>query len=146
LFRLDTILGSFNSAFHGLTLPSKSLGSYLGEFPQIEAFHLKYLKQVLKLAKFTPNCMIYGELGRHKLIKTIEVRMVGFWCEILNSSEHKLSHMFLKALKSFHENGIYSSSWLSKVKSILDKAGMSYIWIIPDVGLPLHLPHPDKAL
>ena len=80
--------------------------------------------------------MIYGELGRHKLIKTIEVRMVNFWCELINSSGHKLSHMFLKALKSFHDNGIYSSSWLIKVKSILDKTGMSYIWNIPDDGLP----------
>ena len=44
--------------------------------------------------------------------------------------------MFLKALKSFHDNGIYSSSWLIKVKSILDKTGMSYIWNIPDDGLP----------
>ena len=67
-----------------------------GEFPQIEAFHLKYLKQTLKLAKSTPNCMIYGELGRHKLIKTIEVRMVNFWCELINSSGHKLSICSLK--------------------------------------------------
>ena len=33
---------------------------------QIEVFYRKFLKRLLKLHKFTPNCMVYGETGKSK--------------------------------------------------------------------------------
>ena len=96
---------------------------------QIETFHLKICKQLLKLNKTTANCMVYGELGRHKIAKTIESRMVNFWFNILTSPEHKLSHMVYKFLRICHDSSKFKSSWIMKIKNILDKSGMSYLYI-----------------
>ena len=98
------------------------------DLKQIESFHLHFCKQILKLKKSTPNCMIYGELGRHKLAKTIEHRMISFWGGIVNGDNNKLSPMMFKYLRVLHERDIYSSPWILKVKSIFEKTGMPFIW------------------
>lgn len=46
-----------------------------------------------KYGKYTPNCMVYGELGRHKSMKTVELRMVSIWCVITTGKSHKLVHL-----------------------------------------------------
>ena len=101
-------------------------------YSQVEAFHVKFCKQILKLNKHTPNCMAYGELGRHKLNELIEVRMVNFWCRIVNGSEFKLSNMMYKFLRVLYDQNIYYSPWLSTIKNILNKAGMSFVWNLPN--------------
>lgn len=98
------------------------------DISQVESFHMKFCKKILKVHNYTANCMVYGELGRHRLIKTIEVRMVTFWARIVNGSKYKLSYTLYNLLRTLHEKGIYSSGWIIKVKSILDYSGMSYVW------------------
>ena len=101
------------------------------DISQVESFHMKFCKKILKVHNYTANCMAYGELGRHKLIKTVEVRMVTFWARIVNGSKYKLSYTLYNLLRTLHEKGIYSSGWIIKVKSILDYSGMSYVWNFP---------------
>ena len=38
----------------------------------LESFHRKYLKKILKLRPSTPNCMIYGEVGKLPLQVTVD--------------------------------------------------------------------------
>ena len=106
----------------------------LEDLKQLEAFHLKFCKNVLKLNRYTPYCAVYGELDRYKLNKTIDSRMINFWCRIINGGEYKLSSMVYKLLRALHEKYIYSSPWILKVKSVLDKTGMSYVWDIPTIN------------
>ena len=42
----------------------------------IEKNHLKFCKLILHLKQSTPNCMIYGELGRFPLYLDIKTRVI----------------------------------------------------------------------
>jgi hypothetical protein len=94
----------------------------------VEKFHLKYCKQLLRLRTNTPNCMVYGELGKNALSTVVNERMVNFWFKLVNSKSSKLSNMIYILIKSIHDKGIYQSPWLLKIKAILDNAGLSYVW------------------
>ena len=94
----------------------------------LESFHIKFLKRLLKVNKYTANCMVYGELGRFKLSRKIECRMISFWCRLLNGNQNKLSFLMYRLLRSHFERGDYKSRWLSKLKEIMDSSGFSYLW------------------
>ena len=70
------------------------------ELKIMESFHLKFLENILRVNKYTPNCMVYGKLGRHKLVNTVEVRMVSFWGRLINVDTHKLSCMMYRLLRT----------------------------------------------
>lgn len=56
--------------FDQLVLPVLLYGCEIWAFRntyQTEALHTKFCKSILKLSKYTPNCMVYGELGQHKM-------------------------------------------------------------------------------
>lgn len=76
--------------------------------------------------------MACGELGHHKLNEIIEAGMVYFWCRTVNGSEFKSSHMMYKFLRALYDQNIYYSPWLSTIKNILDKTGMSFVWNMPN--------------
>ena len=39
----------------------------------------------------TPNCMVYGELGRYPLEIDIKVRMISYWSKLIQGKQSKLS-------------------------------------------------------
>lgn len=47
----------------------------------IEKVHLWFCKILLKLKSLTPNCMVYGELGRYQLIVHVHSRMINYWAK-----------------------------------------------------------------
>ena len=53
----------------------------------IERVHLKYCKLLLNLRSSTPNCMIYGELGRYPLYIDIKQRMVSYWIKLITGKQ-----------------------------------------------------------
>ena len=95
---------------------------------QIERFYLSFCKQLMKVRSSTPNCMIYGELGKISIRKVIENRMINFWCKIITGKNSKISNIIYRLLKSLYDKEVYKSPWLSKIKEILDNAGLSYLW------------------
>ena len=95
---------------------------------QLETFHHKFLKRLLGVRKSTANCIVRGELGRMELRKTIDLRMLNYWCKIINSSDSKLNKILYKLQQQMFSEGIFKSLWLEKIKSILDRCGLSYIW------------------
>ena len=81
--------------------------------------------------------MIYGELGRQKIEKLISLRMVMFWYRLLSSKATKISSILYKfqyILFSRQEN---SMPWISKIKDMFDKMGLSEIWTYQETNLNL---------
>ena len=59
--------------FEHLVMPILLYGSEIWGFEdlaQIETFFCRFCKDMLGLHKRTPNCMVYGELGKNRLEKT----------------------------------------------------------------------------
>jgi hypothetical protein len=65
--------------------------------------------------------MIYGELGRYPLSINIIVRMISFWCKLVNSQEDKLSSTLFGVLRK------YNNTWCNFIKSTLNDFGLPHI-------------------
>jgi len=73
--------------FDKTILPILLYGSEIWGFENIdiiERVHLRFCKLILHLKQSTPNFMVYDELGRYPISVIMKVRMVKFWCRILN--------------------------------------------------------------
>ena len=72
--------------------------------------------------------MVYGDIGRQKLEKTISQRMLMFWYRIVSSKTSKISsvlYLYQYYLSLRQENSLV---WLGRLKDLLDKLGLSDIW------------------
>lgn len=65
-----------------------------------ETFHVKCLKKLHKLNKNAANWAVHGDLGRFKLMTTVECRMIGFWCMLLNGNRSNLSFLMFSLLEN----------------------------------------------
>ncbi len=65
----------------------------LGELKPVEIFYRKFLKRQLAVTDInTPDVMMYGETGTHRLQDTVSQRMVGYWCRLIPGNQNKLCH------------------------------------------------------
>ena len=64
----------------------------------IERVHLKFCKLLLRLKVSTPNFMVYGELGRYPPEIDIKVRMISYWCKLIQGKQSTLSTIAYKLL------------------------------------------------
>ena len=94
----------------------------------IEALHLEFCKCILKVKKCTPNCVVYGELGRVPMSVHISARMIGFWERIVSGKHEKIAYTLYKILYRLDQGNVYHSKWLNCVKDILDKTGFINCW------------------
>ena len=94
----------------------------------IERVHLKYCKLLLNLKSSTPNCMMYGELGRYPLYIDIKQRMVSYWTKLITGKESTICSVVYRLM--YHLCNIQNAmfSWLCIAKAILNKCGFSHIW------------------
>ena len=117
--------------FEHLVMPILLYGSEIWGFEdlaQIETFFCRYCKELLGLHKRTPNCMVYGEIGKNKLAKNVTLRMLMFWYKLVHSKMSKVANVlynFQYALSVRQEN---SMSWVIKIKNLLDNLGLTEIW------------------
>ena len=93
---------------------------------------MKFCMLLLHLKTSTPDYMVYGELGRYPISIDIKVRMIKFWCKLIMGKQSKLSHICYKLLYSniFLRGGF--SLWIKNIQDILNKSGLSYIWLYQD--------------
>ena len=89
-----------------------------------ERLHFKLCKLLLHLKASTPDYMVYDELGRYPISIDIKVRMIKFWCKLIIGKQSKLSHICYKLL---YNNSF--SLWIQNILDILNKSGLSYIWL-----------------
>lgn len=99
---------------------------------QIEVLHRKFLKNMLHVQNSTPSCMVYGETGENKLSYIVVSRMLNYWCRLITGNHNKISFIMFKLLKVLHENQIFESKWITKVKESLNNCGFSNLWYIQD--------------
>ena len=118
--------------FDGMILPILTYGCEVwgfGDLSVIEKVHTDFMKRILNVKRSTPHVMLYGKLGRYPVTLTFQNKIINFWSKTLLGKETKLSYRLYKILHSDYENGRYAYPWISYVKAIFDKVGMSEIWI-----------------
>lgn len=93
----------------------------------IEKIQLKFCKLLLHVKRSTPNFFVYGELYRFPLIIAIKTRIISYWADLIVGKESKYSSTLYNLLYMKHINGI-NFNWITRVKTILEECGMSYIW------------------
>lgn len=124
--------------FDSMILPILNYGCEVWGFhpaPNIEALHLKFLKQILMVKPQTSSAAIYGELGRVPLIVKRKERILRYWFKLKNSSDIVLSNAYLN---EFHivdqDSGPFRIKyWASELKSMLNDLGFSYLWNIDTI-------------
>ena len=117
--------------FEKIVFPTLLYGCEIWGFTGIdmlETFYKKFLKQSLKLRPSTPNCMVYGEVGKLPLQVTVDKLLIAYWLRLLNKDECTLAHIVYMITFNLFVRGEYKSKWLSRAKYILDYCGLSYIW------------------
>ena len=93
----------------------------------IQRVHLTFCKLLLRLKVSTANFMVYGELRRCPLEIDIKVRIISYWCKLIQRKQSKLSTIAYKLLyvKKFQNCKI--SAWINHIHKILNDSGMLYI-------------------
>jgi hypothetical protein len=94
----------------------------------LDKVHLKFCKIILHLKATTPNCIIYGELGRFPLDIDIKLRNILYWAKLITGKDIKLSIISYRLLY-LSQNNNCQFSWLNYVESILNECGLSYVWL-----------------
>ena len=101
----------------------------------VEVFHRSFLRLLLKTFKFTPNCMLYGEMGCTDMKTIIHQRIINFWAKLKFGPTEKFSSIlctFLSKLQSEHPEN-YTFKWVQSVQKIQDNCGFSYVWDAEDL-------------
>jgi len=117
--------------FDVLVIPILLYGSEIwghSKLDQVEIFHRKFLRTLLRVHRSTANSMTYGELGRFSLENEINKRLIKFWTRLIQGKQSKLSNLTYRLLKSLYDDEIYKSRWIKKIRSILDNCGLTNIW------------------
>ena len=73
--------------------------------------------------------MVYGELGRYPISIDNKVRMIKFECKLIMRKQSKLSHICHKLLYNNNVLRDGFSLWIKNIQDILNKSGLSYIWL-----------------
>lgn len=108
--------------FEKLVTPICLYGSEIwgyGNLEPIEVFYRKFLKRVLGLNKSTPNCMVYGEVGKRPLNNIVTLKMLNFWIKVSEGKSSKLSSKIYNLIYNLHIHGVYDSPWLMCIKKIV---------------------------
>ena len=129
---IDIMLHLFDSTILPILLYGCEIWGY-ENYSAANKLYTKFCKILLGLKSSTNTCLVYGELGRLPLYHHINKRIISFWSKTVTDERRKISGMLLKSLihRSCHSSCI-SPPWLLFVRSLLDKAGMSYVWHNPD--------------
>ena len=105
------------------------------DISDVEIFYRKFLRNLLKTFRFTPNCMLYGELGVTDIKTKIVNRMVLYWAKLKFGKQEKLSAILCNFLSKTNDPIGYPFKWNNHVKSALDKTGFSWVWNIHKLNI-----------
>ena len=93
---------------------------------------LKFFKLLLGLKITTPNCMVYGELGKFPIEIEAKLRMLCFWCRLCNDisiGATKISSLLYMLCLSLYQSSEFKLPWIKYIHSVLKDLGLSYVWI-----------------
>ena len=122
---IDVQLKLFDSLVKPILLYGSEVWGY-ENLKILERVHLQFCKRILNLRLSTPNFMVYGELGRHPLNIRVQLRMIYFWCKLIQN-ENKFSGILYKLIFNLHDDD-YDCRWISHIRSVFDRTGLGYIF------------------
>ena len=94
----------------------------------LELFCIKNLKIMLWLRPSTPNCIVYGEVGKLPLHIKVDKQLLTYWFRLLTKDDQTFACIvYMIVLKLFLRDEC-KVGWLCRVKCILDNCGLSYMW------------------
>ena len=129
--------------FDACVIPILLYGSEVWGFSNlqdIELFHHQFCKYILKIGKKSINSIALGELGRHRLEKTVKLKMLNFWTRLITGKKEKIALALYHKLKNLYDTDEYRSPWISHIKIILDDIDQSQLWNEPSENInPLAL-------
>jgi hypothetical protein len=99
-----------------------------GKSKIIERVHLKFCKTILKVKNSTCSNGVYGDLGRYPLYVNRHVRIIKFWCKVVQSDNIIIKFLYKDMLEQYN-NG--KRNWASNVKTLLDSYGYSNVFDNP---------------
>ena len=101
------------------------------ESKKVETLHLKFLKQILKVKKTTPNCIVYRECNIYPLHIARIIRIIKYWLKIIFLDESDpLKIIYQTSIDINNESNINKySCWALTVKNILFKNGFGNVWV-----------------
>ena len=82
--------------FDNMIVPILLYGSEVAGFENsdiLERLCTQFYKIILNVKKSTPNCILYGELGRYPFSIQIKPRMIGFWQRLVNGKQDKIAQI-----------------------------------------------------
>ena len=89
----------------------------------IEKLQNEFLRHITNSKKSTPIYMLYAELGRKPIAISIKNRMIGYWLNIINSKNSKLSNLLFNILLHEYNAGIFQHKWIHCIREILISVG-----------------------
>ena len=104
---------------------------------EIEIFHRKFMRILLSTYNFTPNCMLYGELGTVDISSRVSCRMVHFWAKLKFGKQDKLSSILCHVMSSLCITDPITNhfKWVKHIKEYLDQSGFGWIWDAEDIDI-----------
>ena len=121
---IDILFKLFDSQVAAtLTYASQVWG--LTPFENIESVHLYVCKKILGVRKKTPNCMVYGELGRFPLALETKIQAIKYWFKLNYMEEDRLPKLAM--LREMNENGKVGN-WVEGIRDLLYRVGFGYVW------------------
>jgi hypothetical protein len=105
----------------------------------LEKVHLKFCKIILNLKATTPNCMIYGELGRYPLDIDIKPRNILYWSKLITADRKimfpPLFYYFIHSFNSFFRKMIFTNFKTSSPRKINSQIIKIFKYILEKVHL-----------
>ena len=105
----------------------------------VKRVHLKFCKWVLKVSKSTTSEMVYGELGRCRLILEKKVRIVKYWLKIVHRELSPLVQKMYKIMLHTITADITIVNWADLVRDMLFNLGFGYAWMQEGVTNNKHI-------
>ena len=92
--------------------------------PEMEATEMHFLKYILNLPPSATNMAVRGELGQLPLHLLWRERILSYWNRLCSEEIPDLLKEAFHLSFWMHQTG--KTTWVTKVKEIFDKAGMSF--------------------
>ncbi|KAK7108905.1 hypothetical protein V1264_013044 [Littorina saxatilis] len=102
----------------------------------IEKVHMFACKRIIGVSPQSPNCMVYGELGRFPLSVLAATRCVKYWLRLNrlpNTRYVKMAHVMMRNMA---DRG--TDNWSARVRNLLCENGFGHVWTYGYVGNEKH--------
>ena len=94
----------------------------------LELFFRKFLKKILGLRPSTPNCIVYGEVGKLPLQIKVDKQLITYWFRLLTKDDQTFAYIVYMIVLKLILRDEYQACWFCRVKCILDNCDLSYMW------------------